>query len=579
MTITPKGHPKEWWEAVYAYGTKIGWGHFDITNFEENGRKLAQIDNQNHIAVDREGQRTTIDISTRGVESPEGELLRFRTEMNSGTSRTVMEGRVADGQLTIETTTPGKTTTETFPWTAGTLGFSATEQSLAAAPLAPGDRRTLRALMPATNEVVTIELAADKFEPTSLLDHTEDLLRIDCAITLPMQALSDKPPVIRSQLWTNREGEVLKTTVTALHQETFRTRREIALADSGPRRLDLVIDNNVPVARALSEPHQTHRVRYRVQLTNDDPAKVFFAGPLQELVSLDPHTAEIVVRQNAIEANSGEFAPMGAGLVHLPTPEDRAANNLIQSDDPQVVALAKTVLPDETDQRKLAVALEKYRSRCGEAEELLAGLRHRSRSGPQPGRRLHRTRRVAGGIGPGTRHSGPRGDWVGVPGLDAELRLPHVERTVGQRTLAAAGCHAGPRRNRRRASQAERFEPRRRPSLQLLPAGGAGNRADQNRDSRRRVVDSLSLWESDCVKVQGVRCSADRICGVDFEGTVCCLGVGCFALSGAWIVDEFCLRATRGLIAGPWTPLAFLCVPFRLGRWSVWSGPSSVCCF
>ena len=315
--------------------------------------------------------------------------------------------------------------------------------------------------MPATNEVVTIELAADKYEPTSLLDHTEDLLRIDCAITLPMQALSDKPPVIHSQLWTNREGEVLKTTVTALHQETFRTRRELALADSGPRRLDLVIDNNVPVARALSEPHQTHRVRYRVQLTNDDPAKVFFAGPLQELVSLDPHTAEIVVRQNAIQANSGEFAPMGAGLIHLPTPEDRAANNLIQSDDPQVVALAKTVLPDETDQRKLAVALEKYvhdavklknfsqafataaevarnpEGDCTEHAVLLAALARR-------------------------RHSGPRGNWSGVPGLDAELRLPHVERTVGQRTLAAAGCHAGPRRNRRRASQAKRFEPHRR---------------------------------------------------------------------------------------------------------------------
>ena len=223
MPITPKGHPKEWWEAVYAYGTKIGWGHFDTTNFEENGRKLVQIDNQNHIAVDREGQRTTIDISTRGVESPEGELLRFRTEMNSGTSRTVMAGHVADGQLTIETTTPGKTTSETFPWTAGTLGFSATEQSLAAAPLAPAIDALCGRLMPATNEVVTIELAADKFEPTSLLDHTEDLLRIDCAITLPMQSLSDKPPVIRSQLWINREGEVLKTTVTALHQETFRT--------------------------------------------------------------------------------------------------------------------------------------------------------------------------------------------------------------------------------------------------------------------------------------------------------------------------------------------------------------------
>ncbi len=486
VAITPKGHPKEWWEAVYAYGTKIGWGHFDITNFEENGRKLAQIDNQNHIAVDREGQRTTIDISTRGVESPEGELLRFRTEMNSGTSRTVMEGRVADGQLTIETTTPGKTTTETFPWTAGTLGFSATEQSLAAAPLAPSDRRTLRALMPATNEVVTIELAADKYEPTSLLDHTEDLLRIDCAITLPMQALSDKPPVIRSQLWTNREGEVLKTTVTALHQETFRTRRELALADSGPRRLDLVIDNNVPVARALSEPHQTHRVRYRVQLTNDDPAKVFFAGPLQELVSLDPHTAEIVVRQNAIQANSGEFAPMGAGLIHLPTPEDRAANNLIQSDDPQVVALAKTVLPDETDQRKLAVALEKYvhdavklknfsqafataaevarnpEGDCTEHAVLLAALA-RARGIP--------ARVAIGLVYQASTQSFAYHMWNEL--WVNEHWLP-LDATLGRGEIGAAHL---------KLSDSNLAGA----SLQLLPAGGAGNRADQNRDSRRRV--------------------------------------------------------------------------------------------
>ncbi len=124
-----------------------------------------------------------------------------------------------------------------------------------------------------------------------------------------MQAQSDKPPIIRSQLWTNREGEVLKTSVAALHQDTFRTRRELALADSGPRRLDLVVDNNVPVARALVEPHQTHRIRYRVQLVNDDPAKVFSSGPLQDLVSLDPHTAEIVVRQDGAAVNTGSSMP------------------------------------------------------------------------------------------------------------------------------------------------------------------------------------------------------------------------------------------------------------------------------
>jgi hypothetical protein len=214
--------------------------------------------------------------------------------------------------------------------------------------------------MPATNEVVTIELVADKFESTPLLDHTEDLLRINSAITLPMQTLTEHPPIIRSLLWTNREGEVLKTSVAALHQETYRTRREVALADSGPRRLDLVVDNTVPVARALNEPNQTRQVRYRVQLADDDPAKVFCRCPLQAVVSVDAHTAEISVRSFRDYAESNKNTPASSELTHLPTPDDRAANNLVQSDDQEVVRMAKLVLPEEADQKVLAIALEKY---------------------------------------------------------------------------------------------------------------------------------------------------------------------------------------------------------------------------
>jgi hypothetical protein len=169
---------------------------------------------------------------------------------------------------------------------------------------------------------------------------------------------ADKPPIIRSQLWTNRDGIVMKTAIAALRQETYRTSREIALADSGPRRLDLVIDNTVSVARPLDNPQNTRRVRYRVQLASDDPAKVFFAGPLQDVLSLDPHTAEITVRRHVPAENGDAFA--SAIGTRPPTVEDRAANNLIQSDDAQVLAQARTVAPDEKDAWTLAVALEKH---------------------------------------------------------------------------------------------------------------------------------------------------------------------------------------------------------------------------
>ena len=212
--------------------------------------------------------------------------------------------------------------------------------------------------MPATNEIVTIDLAADKYEPTALLDHTEDLLRVDSTITLPINGPDDKPPVIHSVLWTNREGQVLKTAIAALHQETFRTTREIAIAESSPRRVDLVIDNTVPVARLLEDPHATRRIRYRVSLESDDPAKVFFSGRLQAVQSLDPHTAEITVRRDgegSQSAGGGDPSPPR----RLPSDDDRRPNNLVQSDDPLIVSMAQSVAQGETDPLKVCIELEK----------------------------------------------------------------------------------------------------------------------------------------------------------------------------------------------------------------------------
>src|SRR5262249_34042795 len=36
--VSAKGDPREWWESVFAYGTKIGWCHTQITDLEEAGQ-------------------------------------------------------------------------------------------------------------------------------------------------------------------------------------------------------------------------------------------------------------------------------------------------------------------------------------------------------------------------------------------------------------------------------------------------------------------------------------------------------------------------------------------------------------
>jgi transglutaminase-like putative cysteine protease len=152
---------------------------------------------------------------------------------------------------------------------------------------------------------------------------------------------------------------VLKTSLTALEQETYRTTRENALADAGPRRIDLVVDNSVPVNRALANPHETQRIRYRVVLKNDDPSRVFYSGDLQQVKALDPHTAEVTVRsEHAAESARAALADQPA--TRLPNEGDRQPNNLIQSDDPVVVEMAKSVEPTAEEPREIAVALERF---------------------------------------------------------------------------------------------------------------------------------------------------------------------------------------------------------------------------
>jgi transglutaminase-like putative cysteine protease len=242
-----------------------------------------------------------------------------------------------------------------------------------------------------------------------LLDHTEDLLRIQWTATLP------RGSVLRAVWWTNRQGEVMKMQLDALHQVTYRATREVALAEGGPARFDLLLSTTIRVNRPLEHPGSTLRIRYRVQLAAGDPSRIFVNGLTQSVTALDPHTAEVEVRSvrpmkpaaNAplVAVTSGlassssartwthsatpasatsatekktsgatptdratltAFAanPSGARVemfsAHPAIDEDRQPNNLVQSDDPQIVALAKQAAGGKTDPWEVAQALERF---------------------------------------------------------------------------------------------------------------------------------------------------------------------------------------------------------------------------
>jgi len=290
------------------------------------------------------------------LETPDGQLLEFATDMATGPAPVTVSGHVENGKMAIEIKTKGRQEKTSIPWSSDIGGFRAIEQSLARKPLAPGEKRSLKMLMPLLNQVAEVELVAADPELTSVLGVEARLLRVDVVAKLPgNQSLN-------STLWIDAGGETVKTRIETMQQESFRTTRDIALAaatSNAGAQFDLGSDLVVKLPQPLQDPHNKRCVRYRVELAGGNPAKVFASGPTQSVESLDDHTAIVTVRslrpgQASAETASESSASPGVGKEYL------AANSVLQIDDPRVRQTAREARGDATDPAQVALALERY---------------------------------------------------------------------------------------------------------------------------------------------------------------------------------------------------------------------------
>jgi Transglutaminase-like superfamily len=344
-----KGDEREIWEVYYLQGAKIGYGRTNIRELSRAGRRLVAVDSLNHLVISRFGQKAEQEVTLSTLESPTGELVEFKTEMASGPSPATVSGHVVGKELVIEVGTKGRSETARLPWSDEIGGFRAVEQSLERRPLAAGEKRSLKMLMPLVNQVADVELSAGTIESTSVLGIESKLLRIETSAQLA------GGQTLNSTLWVDAAGQTIKTRIEALEQESFRTTRALALADGSPATFDLGSDLIVKLDPPLENAHETRLVRYRVELSGGDPAKVFASGPTQSVRSLGPHEAEITVR--SIRPSDARHATQQGAAVDK---EYLASNSVLQIDDPRVRQMAEEGRGSATDPADVALALERY---------------------------------------------------------------------------------------------------------------------------------------------------------------------------------------------------------------------------
>jgi hypothetical protein len=327
--------PEETWELLTMQGSRVGHRHTRVRPFVERGRRLVRLDTELVLRVARFGDDTQTRLQVQSVET-----------------QSVVEGAVDGQQLRLTTRSAGSRVQQTLPWSDDARGFLAVEQSLAAKPMAPGERRSIRSLSPPPLlQVATTNLVARDEEPTELRSGSEKLLRIDAStVGGPGQ------PALEMTLWTDKQGLVKKTRFADLDMVSYTTIRELALHEDGAAPFDLGDFSVVKLDRPLPAGHETPRATYRVELSGDDPARVFASGPSQQASSLGDGAAELTVRALRPDTPADGF-PAGSGS---PQPADLEPNALVQSNDPQVKELAERAAGGRRDPWTVAKLLEAF---------------------------------------------------------------------------------------------------------------------------------------------------------------------------------------------------------------------------
>jgi len=253
----------------------------------------------------------------------------------------------------VESGTGAKAQRSQIPWTRDLGGFTSVERSLRDRPLKPGETREVKSLMPLVNQVVVVnnKLRAVDYETVDMPGGRYQLLRVETTVAAPGGI------ALASTIWTDRNGDALKTRMDAMGMETVRATKELALETGNVADFDLGYNTIVHVKEPLARPRESRQVRYRVRLKQGDPAAVFVAGPNQSIQSIDPHTADVTVSAVQVGEPDSEAARPGDDA---PKAADREPNRFIESDHPRGVALANEAVGDERDPAKAAVALEKF---------------------------------------------------------------------------------------------------------------------------------------------------------------------------------------------------------------------------
>jgi len=311
----------ETWMSVLLSGRKVGSMH--STRVVHGGRVTTQ--QQLSIELDRAGTRIAFTTSETDEETLVGAPLAFESRAQLSGNETLVRGRIVDGHLVqVTSAIGGATRTRTMEWPHGALLAEGLRLAEERAGTAAGTYYSNLAFQPDNLQAITIDSNVAETAPVDLPDGKRTLTRIEQSIHLP-----DAP--MRAEAWIDAEQNVAKVVMPVVGYELTMLACSRACAQAPNQSADILVHALVAAPRPLSAEERQRGLRLRLSAADQGEALKFAQTDEQRVTATGA----------AVEVSITPLAATSVAAENKPDAADFRANDWLQSDAPEVVALAK----------------------------------------------------------------------------------------------------------------------------------------------------------------------------------------------------------------------------------------------
>ena len=346
----PEGRFSDQWVEIYMGGGKIGYGHSTMGRDGD----LIHTGMTMYMRIGRVDQPIEMNLTRTATETVAGIPVSFNSETKMATIMMSRKGTISNGKVTMTSSQYGMETSDTFPFPEGAVlaAWGSFRESLMRG-FKPGTKYTLDVYEPDFRLDGAIKMATTIGEWEEF-EHRGKRIRGQ-KVTIVMES-----PIgsLETVSWLDRNGEPLKAKVpvAGFEIEMITTDQATALTDFVTPELFLttLIKTNAKI-----DPESAKRVKYCIR-TKSDEVKVgeLPTTGMQMITARTDRSIEVVVTRQSHNAGSDK-----GKKTKVPTKEVSECldgNLMINTADPELIALAKRAAGGETEPFALADKLRRF---------------------------------------------------------------------------------------------------------------------------------------------------------------------------------------------------------------------------